>query len=280
MCPKFVYITFFFNYCLGIGNDTRVYPPFITVVRFYSFPRLCCFDGFSVPINGEYVTVKPSRSYECTVFPRISDPAFANPYGCADLFFGAFTASIRLIRDGYISINENPSTFLLAKRYACFYYDVKSGYRTASRYDFLIFDYIRLETVQLNFDSVVGKIYRFFSSVNRTLRFWRLDTYTLLEDLKISLSKVFSASSAYWSRKSLKFLNDFYDYVSNCPDSYSFLNTRTVGFNPPSKDDSLFWNDVDSTLSFIKNSVSSRIFQRVRHKNYNDIQGILFNLNF
>ena len=125
-----------------------------------------------------------------------------------------------------------------------------------------------------------GKIYRLFSSVNRTLRFWRLDTCTLLEDLKISLSKVFSASFAYWSRKSLKFLNDFYDYCSNCPDSYSFLNTRTVGFNPPSKGDFSFWNNVNSTLSFIKNSVTSIIFQRVKHKNYNDVQGILCNLNF
>ena len=73
----------------------------------------------------------------------------------------------------------------------------------------MIFEYIRLETDQLDFDSVVGKIYRLFSSVNRTLRFWRLDTYTLLEDLKMSLSKVFSASFAYWSRKSLNFLMIF-----------------------------------------------------------------------
>ena len=37
---------------------------------------------------------------------------------------------------------------------------------------------------------------------------------------------------------------------------------------------------VNSTLSVIKNSVTSRIFQRVKHKDYNDIQGILYNLNF
>lgn len=172
------------------------------------------------------------------------------------------------------------STYQLSKRYADYYYGIRSGFYNSSYYDSLIFEYIRLENDQIDFDCVVGKIYRLFSSVNRTLRFWRLDTYTLLEDLKISLSKVFSVSFAYWSRKSLKFLNDFYDYVSNCPDSYSFLNTRTVGFNPPSKDDSLFWNDVNSTLSVIKNSVTSRIFQRVKHKNYNDIQGILYNLNF
>lgn len=239
-----------------------------------------CFDGFSVPINGEYVTVKPSRSYEHTVFPRISDPAFANPYGCADLFFGAFTASNRLIRDRYISIDENPSTFLLAKRYARFYYDVKSGYRTASRYDSLIFDYIRLETVQLDFDSVVGKIYRFFSSVNRTLRFWRLDSYVLPEDLKFFLLKLFIASFDYWSRRELRFINDFYDYLSAHPESDSFLKSRTVGYRLPSKDDESFWNELNSTLSSLKKSVKQKIFQKVKHKNYNDVSGLLFNLNF
>lgn len=172
------------------------------------------------------------------------------------------------------------SVYQLSKRYADYYYGIRSGSYNSSYYDSLIFEYIRLEGDQIDFDRVVGKIYRFFSSVNRTLRFWRLDACTLLEYLKTSLFKVFSASFSYWSRKSLKFLNDFYDYVFNRSDSLSFLNTRTVGFNPPSKDDLLFWNDVNSTLSVIKNSVTSKIFQRVKHKNYNDIQGILYNLNF
>lgn len=239
-----------------------------------------CSDGFSIPINGEYVTVKPSRSYERTIFPRISDPVFKNPYGFADLFFGAFTASNRLIRDGYISIDENLSVWAISNRYARFYYDVKSGYRTASQYDFLIFDYIRLETVQLNFDSVVGKIYRFFSSVDRTLRFWRLDRYTLPEDLKKSLFKLFVSSSEYWSKKELRFLNDFYDYLSVHPESDSFLKSRTVGYCLPSKDDESFWNELNSTLSFLKNSVKQKLFQKVKHKNYNDISGLLLNLNF
>jgi hypothetical protein len=239
-----------------------------------------CFDGFSVPINGEYVTVKPSRSYERTVFPRISDPVFSNPYGCVDLFFGAFTASNRLIRDGYISIDENLSVWAISNRYARFYYDVKSGYRTASQYDFLIFNYIRLETVQLDFDSVVGKIYRFFSSVNRTLRFWRLDRYVLPEDLKRFLFKLFVSSFEYWSKKELRFINDFYDYLSAHPESDSFLKSRTVGYCLPSKDDESFWNEVNLTLSSLKKSVKQRLFQKVKHKNYNDISGLLLNLNF
>lgn len=239
-----------------------------------------CFDGFSIPINGEYVTVKPSRAYEHTVFPRISDSISSNPYSCVDLFFGAFTASNRLIRDGYISIDENLSTFLLAKRYAHFYYDVKSGYRIASRYDSLIFDYIRLETVQIDFNSVVGKIYRFFSSVNRTLRFWRLDRYVLSEDLKKSLLKLFVFSFEYWSKKELRFINDFYDYLSVHPEADSFLKSRTVGYCLPSKDDELFWNEVNSVLSFLKNSVKQTLLQKVKHKNYNDMSGLLFNLNF
>lgn len=239
-----------------------------------------CLDGFSVPINGEYVTVKPSRSYERMVFPRISDPVFANPYSCVDLFFGAFTASNRLIRDGYISIDENLSVWELSKRYAHFYYDVMSGSRTSSRYDFLIFDYTRLETVQIDFDSVVGKIYRFFSAVNRTLRFWNLDRHVLSEDLKRFLFKLFVSSFDYWSRKELRFINDFYDYLSVHPESDSFLKSRTVGYCLPSKDDKSFWNELNFTLSSLKNSVEQKIFQKIKHKNYNDVSGLLFNLNF
>ena len=239
-----------------------------------------CLDGFSIPINGEYVTVKPSRSYERAVFPRISDPVFSNPYSCVDLFFGAFTASNRLIRDGYISIDESLSTYEFSKRYAHFYCDVMSGSCTSSRYDFLIFDYIRLENVQVNFDSVVGKIYRFFSAVNRTLRFWNLDRYVLPEDLKVSLFKLFTSSFKYWSRKELRFINDFYDYLSVHPESQAFLNSRSVNFVCPPKDDESFWNELNSTLSSLKKSVKQKVFQKVKHKNYNDVSGLLFNLNF
>ena len=104
------------------------------------------------------------------------------------------------------------------------------------QYDFLIFDYIRLETVQLDFDSVVGKVYRFFSAVNRTLRFWHLDRDVLPQDLKRSLLKLFTASFDYWSKKELRFINDFYDYLSVHPEADSFLKSRTVNYRLPSKE--------------------------------------------
>lgn len=239
-----------------------------------------CFDGFSVPINGEYVTVKPSRSYERTVFPRLFDSFSKNSYYCADLFYGAFTASCRLIRNGCLSIDENLSVYQLSKRYAEYYFGVRSGCYNTSYYDSLIFQFVRLENDQIDFDSVVGKIYRFFSSVNRTLRFWRFDSYILHEDLKPSLRRLFDASFKYWSRKELRFINDFYDYLSARPESQAFLSSRSINFICPSKDDTNFWRSLDSTLSSLKKSVSERIFQKVKHKNYNDISGLLFNLNF
>lgn len=239
-----------------------------------------CFDGFSVPLNGKYVTVKPSRSYEHILFPRISNPSFKDPYSCVDLFFGAFTASNRLIRDGYISIDESLSSYDISKRYAKRYYDIRSGHIQSSYYDSLIFRFIRLETDQVDFNSVTGKIYRFFSAVNRTLRFWNLDRYVLPSDLKNSLFKLFVASFEYWSRKELRFINDFYDYLSAYPKTDSFFKSRTVGYCLPPKDDKIFWNELNSTLSSLKKSVEQKIFQKVKHKNYNDISGLLFNLNF
>ena len=181
---------------------------------------------------------------------------------------------------GCLSIDENLSVYQLSKRYADYYYGIRSGIYNSSYYDSLIFEYIRLETDQINFDSIVGKVYRFFSSVNRTLRFWCLDRYILPEDLKRSLFKLFTVSFDYWSRKELRFLNDFYDYLSVHPESDSFLKSRTVGYCLPSKDDKSFWNELNSTLSFLKKSVSNRIFQEIKHKNYNDISGLLSNLNF
>ena len=65
-----------------------------------------CFDGFSVPINGEYVTVKPSRSYERTLFPRISDPVFADSYSCVDLFFGALERILSLYCQLFFSLTR------------------------------------------------------------------------------------------------------------------------------------------------------------------------------
>jgi hypothetical protein len=112
------------------------------------------------------------------------------------------------------------------------------------------------------------------------LRFWNLDRHVLSEDLKRFLFKLFVSSFDYWSREELRFINDFYDYLSAHPESDSFLKSRTVGYCLPSKDDESFWNELNSTLSSLKNSVTQKIFQKVKHKNYNDISGLLFNLNF
>ena len=112
------------------------------------------------------------------------------------------------------------------------------------------------------------------------MRFWRLDRHVLPEDLKRSLFKLFVSSFGYWSKKELRFINDFYDYLSVHPESQAFLNSMSVNFVCPSKEDTSVWTELNSTLSSLKRSVSERIFQKVKHKNYNDISGLLFNLNF
>ena len=91
---------------------------------------------------------------------------------------------------------------------------------------------------------------------------------------------MFISSFEYWSKKELRFINDFYDYLSVHPEADSFLKSRTVNYRLPSKTDESFWNGLNSVLSSLKKSVKQKIFQKVKHKNYNDIQGILFNLNF
>ena len=78
----------------------------------------------------------------------------------------------------------------------------------------------------------------------------------------------------------MRFINDFYDYLSAHPESQAFLSSRSINFSCPPKDDESFWRELNFTLSSLKNSVKQEIFRRVKHKNYNDISGLLFNLNF
>jgi hypothetical protein len=78
-------------------------------------------------------------------------------------------------------------------------------------------------------------------------------TTILSEDLKRFLFKLFVSSFDYWSRKELRFINDFYDYLSAHPESDSFLKSRTVGYCLPSKDDESFWNK-DMFMGILPNS--------------------------
>lgn len=250
------------------------------------------FDGFAVPSNGTVIKVRPTRSYERTVFPRFFDSVFKDPYSCTNLYFGAYTASFRLIRNGYLSIDEQVSTYELSKRYATFYYDsiLNSNLnRFKEYYDDLIFDYIRLNTVQIDYDFVTGKIYRLFSMVNRTFKFWRLSDYAGFE-LKQRLDLIFKYSDLYWSRCDQRTLSNYFEYLESDPLSHEFLYCRTVGFDREAaledvedsetgeKKESEFKRKATQFEKYLRSCVKNKLMNKVKHKEFNDAQGLLFNL--
>ena len=250
------------------------------------------FDGFNIPSDGTTIKVRPTRSYERIVFPRFFDPIFKDSYSCVNLYFGAYSASFRLIRNGYLSIDEQVSTFELAKRYATFYYDsvLNSNLnRFKEYYDDLIFDYIRLNTVQIAYDFVVGKVYRLFMLVNRTFKFWRLTDY-FGSELKQRLDLIFKYSDLYWSRCDQRTLSNYFEYLENDPLSHEFLYCRTVGFDRESaledvedsetgeKKESEFKRKATQFEKYLRSCVKDKLMNKIKHKEFNDAQGLLFNL--
>lgn len=249
------------------------------------------FNGFAVPSNGNTITVRPTRSYERTVFPRFFDSIFKDSYSCTNLYFGAYTAPFRLIRNGYLSIDEQVSTYELAKRYTTFYYDsiLNSNLnRFKECYDDLIFDYIRLNTVQVDYDFVVGKVYRLFMMVNRTFKFWRLTDYTG-HHLKQRLDILFKYSDLYWSRCDQRTLSNYFEYLEHDTLSHEFLYCRTVNFdrekaledviNPETgeKEESEFKRKAVQFEKYLRSCVKNTLKKKIKHKEFNDIQGLFFN---
>lgn len=234
-------------------------------------------DGFSEPIgNGKFVTVTPSRAYQRAVFPRFSDPAFKDSYRRVNLFTACFEAPNRLCRDGYISIDElgKISLYEVSKRYTDWYYSRPAGF-SLSYADSLIFSAARLQgRINGDEEQVQGKIYRLFSMVRRTLRFWKMDDYVDTD----SLYTIMRYSDKYWKQRDLKILSEYYEYQELTPESVDFIKSRTVGsrlytYDPVQTDSSCEF------LSSIKSRLRKILKDKIKHKEYNDLSGLLLNFN-
>lgn len=239
------------------------------------------YDGIVAESNGSTITIRPTGSYERDVFPRFFDDAFKNPHRCSDLFLATSEVPFRLCYYGYLSVDElNTSTYTIATRYAEWYYDftLTSSYDKSVSYswkDKLIIHFLRLDSIQLDFDCVVGKFYRLLSRVKRFMRFWSLENLCSY-DLSRSLYKIFSASVDYWSRKDARTLSMYFEYLEKRPESISFIYQSTVGAEPISSD--IGCKDrAAEFLSSLKSSVKKILNRKIKHKEYNDLSGLLLN---
>lgn len=239
------------------------------------------FDGIVGDANGETFLIRPSRSYERTVFPRFFDDAFKDTHCCVDLFLAASESPFRLCRYGYLSVDElNTSTYTIAIRYAEWYYDftLTSLYQKSVSYswkDKLIIHFLRLDQIQVDFDLVVGKFYRLLCQVKRFLKFWSLDRYCEY-DLRNALTRIFTVSKSYWSRKDSRTLSMYFEYLEKRPDSIPFLYQSTVGAKSISSDENCLAL-ANVFLSSLKSSVKKILNRKIKHKEYNDLTGLLLN---
>ena len=263
----------------GFGSYSK-FPQSATVSEVESVADTL-FNGVVGDANGETLLIRPSRSYERTVFPRFFDDAFKDTHCCVDLFLAASESSFRLCRYGYLSVDElNTSTYTIATRYAEWFYDftLTSLYDksvSCSWKDKLIIHFLRLDQIQVDFDLVVGKFYRLLCNVKRFLKFWSLDRCCEY-DLRDGLTRVFTVSKSYWSRKDSRTLSMYFEYLEKRPASIPFLYQSTVGAKVISSTEECL-KQASVFLSSLKSSVKKTLNSKIKHKEYNDLSGLLLN---
>lgn len=263
----------------GFGSYSK-FPKTASVSEVQQVANLL-YDGVSADANGEFITIRPTRSYERDVFPRFFDDAFKDPHRCADLFLATSEVPFRLCRYGYLSVDEmNVSTFTLATRYSEWYYDyiLNAHYYNnliIDRKDGLIIHFLRLDSIQVDFDCVVGKFYRLLSRVKRFMCFWSLENLCSY-DLSRSLYKIFSASVDYWSRKDARTLSMYFEYLEKRPLSIPFIYQSTVNAEPISSNKDCKARAFEF-LSSLKSSVKMALNRKIKHKEFNDLSGLLLN---
>lgn len=256
-----------------------------------------CLDGVDCSFNGKVVKLRPSRAYQHTVFPRFTSAFCSDTRDAVQLFFAAITAPERLVRNGYLSIttpsfgDPNFSVTDLVRAYSKYYYNkftefsvgwrMHKGYRASDYQDEVIFRECRLfDGICISEREVFGKLYRFFAKVKRTFRFWKLFEVCDSDDLRNAVNTIFRESYEYWKVREYRFLVEYYQYLEGCTDDERvFLLTRTIGTDFD-KDIRYMPDDIKSSYKRILSDLTARAKtvcrDKIKHKAYNDMQGVLF----
>lgn len=278
----------------GFGQN-QVFPKSSSISEIRKISSFC-LDGIDCSFNGKIVKLRPSRAYQHTVFPRFTSTFCSDTRDAVQLFFAALTAPERLVRNGYLSIatpsfgDPNFSVTDLVRAYSKYYYNkftefsvgwrMHKGYRASDYQDEIIFRECRLfDGICISEREVFGKLYRFFAKVKRTFCFWKLFEICDSDDLRNAVNTIFHESYEYWKVREYRFLVQYYQYLEGCTDDERvFLLTRTVGTDFD-KDVRYMPDDIKSSYKRILSDLTARAKtvcrDKVKHKEYNDMQGIL-----
>lgn len=274
----------------GYGNN-HVFPSQASIHEFDKMSSIL-LNGTSLSVNGETKQIYPSRSYKYTVFPRFSNLVCKSPHSSAYLFSAAFFAPERLIRLGYLDIAYDKSlspVSELAHAYTDFFLDREDqGFIHSD--DELIVATVRLDAPNrkywhcLTYDQIYSKFYRLFNLVIRSARFWNLfgcvDVYR-----RGPIYELMEASDNYWNEFSRRQLHDYYEFLENCSDEQrSFLFSRSC-FNEVKNSTQdikrAYSYDYELSDKFLKKLTADNrkaCVDKVKHKEFNDLSGLLLNI--
>lgn len=246
-------------------------------------------NGECVSSNGKAVQIFPSRSYKRTVFPRFPDFIRKLAHRSADLFSAAFFAPDRLVRFGYLDVTFDSRTSPvseLAHAYTDFFLDRHDKGFVHSDDDLIVMA-CRLDGPNhkywhcLTYVQIYSKFYRLFNQVFRCCRFWNLFGFITVYDRRV-IRHLMEESDSYWNEYARLQLREYYEFLENCNDKQrSFLFSRTVGneiYNTTeftNKDYNYDYSLSDMFLAELTAANRDAVRDKVKHKEYNDMSGLL-----
>ena len=273
----------------GYGNN-HVFPTQATIHELDKMSSLL-LNGESISVNGKAKQIYPSRSYKHTVFPRFSNLVCKSAHSSALLFSAAFFAPERLIRFGYLGIDYDKSTSPvseLAHAYTDFFLDREDKGFVHSD-DELIVATVRLDAPNrkywhcLTYNQIYSKFYRLFNIVVRSARFWNLFGYVDVYR-RGAIYDLMDASDNYWNEFARRQLHDYYEFLENCNDeqrSFLFFRSTYNEVKNSTKEVKRFYSyDYELSDKFLKELTAinrKACVDKVKHKEFNDLSGLLLN---
>lgn len=273
----------------GYGNN-HVFPSQASI---YESEKLfgTLLNGECISLNGKAVQVFPSRAYKHTVFPRFPDFIRKRARCSADLFSAAFFAPDRLVRFGYLGVTFDSCTSPvseLAHAYTDFFLDRHDKGFVHSDDDLIVLA-CRLDGPNhmywhcLTYNQIYSKFYRLFNQVFRCCRFWNLFGFVTAYDRHV-ICNLMELSDKFWNEYSRRQLQEYYEFLENCNDEQrSFLFSRSVYNevkNSTKEVKKAYSYDYELSDKFLKELTANNrkaCVDKVKHKEFNDLSGLLLN---
>jgi hypothetical protein len=274
----------------GYGNN-HVFPTQASIHELDKMSSIL-LNGTSISVNGEAKQIYPSRAYKYTVFPRFSNLVCKSPHSGAYLFSAAFFAPERLVRLGYLDITYDKSVSPVSElvhAYTDFFLDREDKGFVHSD-DELIVASVRLDAPNrkywhcLTYDQIYSKFYRLFNTVIRSARFWNLFGYVDVYR-RGPIYALMEASDNYFNEFARRQLHDYYEFLENCSDEQrSFLFSRSTCNevkNSTKEIKKQYSYDYELSDKFLKELTAynrKTCVDKVKHKEFNDLSGLLLNI--